>query len=838
MPPDTPTEADHRLPRTVVPRHYRVEMVPDLDRASFDGTVEIEVEIVEPTDTIVMNAIELDVRSASVDAAGASHAAAIRFDDARERVALDLDATLPIGTATVRLAFTGILNDQLRGFYRSTYTDDDGNERVLATTQFESTDARRAFPCWDEPDLKATFSVTVVAPPGMTAVSNGPEVSRTTLDDGSTRIVFGDTPVMSTYLVAFIVGDLVATDPVDVDGVPLRIVTPPGQLHLTDYALEAGAHALRYFASYYDVPYPGDKLDMVAVPDFGFGAMENLGCIVYRETALLIDPDSATQAELARVASVIAHEIAHMWFGDLVTMKWWNGIWLNEAFATFAETKCTAAFRPEWEFWLQFATDRARSQETDALAATRPIEFPVVSPEEADAMFDVLTYEKGSSVLRMLERYLGEEAFREGISRYLKRHAFSNTDTPDLWAALEDASGEPVGEIMDTWIFQGGYPSIDVETGQGTVTLTQRQFRYLGEGDTTWQVPVLYRSTAGEGRIVVGERPETVEVGDDIVVNAGGEGFYRVTYDDATFRSIVERLPELDPIERFSVVSDATASMLAGTTSGADYLDLVGRLGDEQEEDVWLAALAGIDELDRIISSDDRDRLRSFVRDLVGPKVESLGWDSRPGESDRTRSLRGSLIRSFGNLGEDADAIRTARAIEASEDDICVEVRDAALSITAGHGDIDDFDRFLDRSKRAPTPQLTVKYLRAATQVPHPDVPPRIVDMVLSGEIRSQDSFWVLASLLGHRENGPRAWTLLTERWDDVMAVLAPNHRYRILDAIKYRSEPEVAESIREWFTTHTIPGSEKVISQRLEMLEVRRELRRRESERVGDHLP
>ena len=785
----------------------------------------------------MLNAVDLRVTSAVIDTTDGEFEAAIDLDTDRERMNLSTTAKLPVGDATIRVVFDGILNDDLRGFYRSTYTDADGVEHVLATTQLESTDARRAFPCWDEPDLKATFAVSLTAPPGMTAVSNGPEAGREVLDDGSTRITFATSPVMSTYLVACIVGDLVATDPVDVDGIPLRVVTPPGQLHLADFALEAGAHALRYFASYYEVPYPGDKLDMVAVPDFGFGAMENLGCIVYRETALLIDPATATQRELSRVASVIAHEIAHMWFGDLVTMKWWNGIWLNEAFATFAETKCTAAFRPDWEFWLAFAADRARSQETDALASTRSIEFPVASPAEAHAMFDVLTYEKGSSVLRMLEQYLGEEPFRGGISHYLAKHSFSNTDTEDLWAALEHASGEPVGEIMDTWIYQGGYPVVDVASSDEGVTVRQRQFRLVGEGSNEWKIPMLYRSDDGVGRLVLGADPATLDVEGDVVVNAGGEGFYRVEYDERLFRSILERLPDLEPIERFSVVSDASASMLSGRIAGGEFLELVDRLGDEREFDIWAAALAGVDELDRVVSSDDRDRLRRHVRALVAPTVDELGWTPEPGESDRRRALRGLMIRSLGNLGSDPDTLATSRAMIDGGGDIDAEVEDAALSIVANHGEVDDFHRFLDWSENADNPQRKVKYLRLAATVPHPDVPQHLFDMIMRGDVRSQDSFWLLAVLLAHRENGPRTWAIVEERWDDLMAILAPDHRYRILDGIKYRSEPRVAEAIRTWFSTHTIDGFDKAIAQRLEMLDVRVGLHEREAERVGEAL-
>jgi puromycin-sensitive aminopeptidase len=830
-------EADYRLPRTVVPHRYRIEMVPDLNAATFSGSVEIDVDVTVPTTEIVLNAIELEIESAEIsqgsDATGASHV----LDEATERLTLRPGRTIDAGQATVRIRFTGILNDQLRGFYRSTYTDVGGNEQVLATTQFESTDARRAFPCWDEPDLKATFSLSLVIPADMTAVSNTSEISREVLEDGRVRIGFAETIVMSTYLVAFVVGDLEATEPVEVNGIPLRIITPPGKLHLTGFALEAGAFALDYFATYYDVPYPGDKLDMVAIPDFGFGAMENLGCITYRETALLVDTAIATQVELARVASVIAHEIAHMWFGDLVKMKWWNGIWLNEAFATFAETKCTAAFRPEWDFWLVFASDRARSQETDALASTRPIEFPVASPEEADAMFDVLTYEKGSSVLRMLELYLTEDRFRAGISLYLQRHAFSNTETADLWAALEEVTGEPVGEIMDTWILQGGYPVVDVESTDDGVVVTQRPFRFIGDGEGEWQIPVLYRSNAGDGRIVLGVGPVTIDADDSVIVNAGGEGFYRVAYDEDLLRSIESRLPELAPIERFSVVSDASAEMLAGGIPASDYLDLVGKLEAEPEIDVWMAAVGGIDELDRIISSDDRDALRSWVRNLAARKADELGWIPEEGESDRTRALRGLILKTLGNLGDDAETVSMARQVEESSEAIDAEVADAALAITAAHGDLSDFERFLRLSETAESPQVLVKYLRAAALVPHPDVPPRLFAMILDGSIRSQDSFWVIALLLGHRENGPRAWRLLTERWDELMAVLAPNHRHRILDSIKFRSEPEVAASITQWFTDHGIPGADRAVAQRLEMIAVRVALREREAERLGGAL-
>ncbi len=831
------SEADYRLPRNVIPSHYDIVLEPDLDKASFEGSVGIDVDVSEATKELVLNAIELDLHTATISQGGFEQTATIALDDEMERATLTVDAALEPGPARVSVIFTGTLNDDLRGFYRSVYTDASGAERTIATSQFEAADARRAFPCWDEPDLKATFGTTLIIDDNLMAVTNGAEIGQRVLDSGKIEVTHATTMVMSTYLVAFIVGELVATDALDVDGTPLRIIAPPGNEHLTDFALELGAHSLRFFSEYYDIPYPGGKLDMVAVPDFAFGAMENLGCITYRETALLLDPETATQGEMTRVADVIAHEIAHMWFGDLVTMKWWNGIWLNEAFATFAEMKCVNAYRPEWKRWLSFSAMREGSQETDALAATRPIEFDVVSPAEANAMFETITYQKGSSILRMLENYIGEDAFRSGVTLYLKKHAYRNTDTPDLWAALEEASGEPVGEIMDTWIFQGGYPRLSVVRDGSNFRLSQEQFRLIGEGDTTWKVPVLYSSSAGNGKVVLGDEPISISGADDLLVDAGGEGFFRVNYEAELFDGIIGRLSDLDPIERYSIVSDAYANVLKGDADAASYLALVSTLSDEDEVDVWSIALAGVSELDKVTSSDDRPAMQAFVRGLVSDKVEQLGWTVAEGESDRNRQMRGLLLKALGNLGNDLETIATARTVYDGEGDVDAEIADAALMIVASNAEGDRFDHFMHRSKTATSPQQTVKYLRAATQIADPETAERMFQMVLDSEVRAQDSFWVLALLLGHRENGPRIWQLIMDNWEAVMDVIPPVLERRVLDLLPNRSEPEVAASIVAWFEENTIPGGELAIKQQLEVLQANVGLRSREGERLGKAL-
>ena len=486
-----------RLPRHVAPTRYDVLLEPDLTQATFSGHVSIRLDVHEATDTLVCNAADLVVATAKVRTADAVLAGTVKLDEHTERCTITLPTTVAPGEVTVEMVFTGTLNDKLRGWYRSTYTDESGVEQVIATTQMQATDCRRAFPCWDEPDLKAVFSVTLVIDPTLMAISNGPEVRRESMRNGKVAIRFADTMVMSTYLVAFIVGRLDATEPIDVGGVPMRVVHVPGRGHLTSFALEIGSFALRWFQDYYGIAYPSEKVDLVALPDFAAGAMENLGCITFRESLLLVDPATATQAEEQHVADVVAHELAHMWFGDLVTMRWWNGIWLNEAFATFMEVAACDAFRPSWHRWTTFSVERTVAFETDSLVATRPVEFEVVSPADAEGMFDILTYVKGGALLRMLQQYLGEDRFRDGVRNYLHTHSYGNTDTGDLWDAMVAVSGEPARQIMDSWIWQGGFPIVIAKVDGGDLVLTQHRFLFDATSDagaaSRWSIPIHVR---------------------------------------------------------------------------------------------------------------------------------------------------------------------------------------------------------------------------------------------------------------------------------------------------------------------------------------------------------
>jgi puromycin-sensitive aminopeptidase len=836
------TEADFRLPRSVVPRHYTITMEPDLEAFTFKGSELVDVDVVEPVEQIVINALDIVITAGELvqPATGQRRAITPEYDPDRERATLILDAVAEPGMWELSLDWTGELNDQLHGFYRSTYQGDSGEEKILATTQFESTHARRAVPCWDEPDLKATFGVTLIVDEHLTAISNQPETEREPIGDGRSKVTFKDTMVMPVYLLTFIVGELETTEPIDVDGTPLRIVHRPGQAHLTAFALEAGAHGLRYLADYYDIPYPGDKLDMIAIPDFAWGAMENLGAITFRDSDLLVDPERATQAEIERVAGVVNHELAHMWFGDLVTMRWWDGVWLNEAFATFMEVKAQDHFRPEWHSWLYYGADRNAAMEIDALTTTRSVEFPVASPEESNAMFDVLTYEKGSAVLRMLEQYLGEAVFRSGISTYLRTHAYGNTVTDDLWAALESVSGEPVGEIMHPWIYQGGLPHLHVAPTHDGYQISQDQFRYLGVGDGRWKVPVLYRTADSDGRLLLDE-PANVSTESPIIVNAGGHGFYRIRYDASLLEAFEADMSSLDPAERYALVKDVWASVLAGETPVASFLDLASTLADETEPMVWNAVLPALNEIRHVASSDDRHAFEAYIRDLTSVAANRLGWVSEPGEPERVRQWRGDMLRAMGVMGSDGETMAQAGEIleqaRAEPDTVDADAAAAALSIVAAGGGMAEFESFVERFLNAETPQESNRYRRALTAIPEPEAAERTFEMVLDGTIRRQDATSTLSLLLGHRDTGVATWQRVKARWSEVVAALDPGNLRRILDFIYFRSEPEIAADIEDWLAANPLPGTDRHTAQQLERLEVRVGLRQRVAEDLGKAL-
>ena len=838
-----------RLPTGAAPRHYAIELEPDLDAATFAGRVAIDIDITEPADSIVLNAAELSIVSAQLVAASGK-AVELDFElhsDSERLTLTHLDETGPFaaGSARLDISFNGVLNDQLHGFYRSTYSDDAGATHTIATTQFESTDARRAFPCFDEPALKATFAATLVVDEDLLAVSNTAETGREPLGDGRVRVSFATTMPMSTYLVAFVVGPLEATEATDCAGVPVRVIHRPGRGDQTGFALDVAAHALKWYTDYYGLPYPSDKLDLVAIPDFAFGAMENLGCVTFREVLLLVDPDAVSQPELQRVAEVINHELAHMWFGDLVTMAWWEGIWLNEAFATFMETACTDAYRPDWRVWSTFCRSRASALATDALGTTRAVEYPVHSPAEAEDMFDVITYEKGAALVRMLEQYLGAGTFRDGVRLYLRRHAYSNTVTADLWASLADASGQPVGQIMEGWIYQGGYPVVSAAaTGQG-LEVSQRHFTLdpARADERTWVVPLRLRvQVPGEGRREVRlllDQPRqtlTVPATEAVTVNSGASGFYRDDPAADALAAVAAAGPgDRTAEERHGLVDDAWAATLAGTLDAPGFLDFVLRgFTDERDLTVWQAIAGPLAHLRRLLDGEAAQRFGELVAAASDAALADVGLNPPPvgGEDERTGELRATLV---GLRGATADHAPTIAACRERLDHPDTTLAAAALGVVAAHGQADDFTRIRQRFETASDPQTEQRHLAALADFPDADLVRTILQGTLDGSVRTQDGPYLIRRALANRDCGPQAWDFLAEHWDRLLAIFPTNYSLaRMLEGVTTLDQAELAAQVHDFMAAHPLPQGARQVAQHLERLDINVAVRARESQRLA----
>ena len=855
--------APHRLPTHIVPTRYDITLEPNLAQATFKGRETIALTVLEGSGEIVLNAAELEVTDARVgNDHGEEFACTVHLDEKTERCTLRPAGRLTAGSWRLHLSFRGALSEKLRGFYRSTFRASDGSTHTLAATQFESTDARRAFPCWDEPAFKAVFGVTLVIDPALIAVANSTAAVERT-ESGRTVIRFADTMRMSTYLVAFAVGEFEATRPIHVRQTPMRVLTVPGRLGLTRFAEEIGAFALRWFEDYFGLPYPGDKLDQIGLPDFAAGAMENFGLITYREAALLLDEQTASHAEQTRVADTIAHEVSHMWFGDLVTMSWWNGLWLNEAFATLMEILAVDAWKPEWRRWTGFGVSRAGALLVDGLHHTRPVEFPVNDPADAEAMFDVLTYEKGGSVLRMLEQHLGRDTFRQGVREYLRRHAYANADTADLWRAIESAAAPKAGSsaqdiplMMQSWVFQPGYPVIEVRRQGDALSLRQRRFTYLPaeqrpEGtpppEERWIVPLHIRLRAGgreEARRMLLSTTEgrlDLPPGFDwALVNAGGHGFYRVRYEADLLAALLPGLASLEAIERFNLLSDAWAAALAGLMPLDEYLDLTSHFLNEPDRNVWALLIGSLESLSRIVDEGDRARFAAMVRSRLEPAAQRLGWQAAAGEDDLTRQLRGDLMAARGTLGRDSGVQEEAADLYArmqSGAEVDANVIPAVLGILAHAGEAARYEEFYGRFRSAANPQEERRYLLSLVGFRPPELVRKNLERTLNGDFRAQDAPLLVRSMLTSVHAREAAWEFLKTGWPEMRRKYAEIGIRNMWEGIVGLARPEWEDDVRRYVAQAKVDLGGRTIEQYLERLHMAVVMRQRQGEALSKYL-
>ncbi len=846
-----PAASPHRLPDNVRPVCYRLALEPDLTAFTFAGRAEVEADVTERTSEVTLNAAELRIASAQVQTpdGAAMDADAIDQDAKAERATLRFPSPLEPGRAVLRMEFTGVLNDQLCGFYRSSYTDADGAERYMAATQFEATDARRAFPCWDEPAVKAAFEVTLVVPEELEAISNMP-VSRTeAAPDGRKAVTFERTPPMSTYLLAFVVGDMARVEGEADDGTLVRVWATRGKEELGRFALENSIAALRYMNEYFGVPYPLAKMDHIALPDFAAGAMENWGAITYRETALLYDPgDSAPQAK-QRIMEVVAHEMAHMWFGDLVTMEWWDDLWLNESFASWMGDKTVDHLYPEWEMWTQFVShDTNAALGLDGLRNSHPIEAQVDDPAEIRELFDAISYSKGGSVLRMLEDYVGVETFRNGLRSYLSRHAYGNARGAHLWEAIGEAGEEsgadlpmPVVPLMEAWIKQIGYPSLSVEitrgAGETQAAVAQSRFLYdrlLGEpeGGAQWPAPVSIVSSGGQTskRLLSGARAQfDVGAGDArwVKLNAGQTGFFRVAYAEDEWRRLGEAVAAqaLPPVDRLGLQNDAYALVKAGRLPATVFLELAQAFTAERDAIVWGDLAANLRGMESLLAfTPHLDAFRAYARGLFEGVAEEVGWDAQPGDGHLESLRRSAVISAFGGYGGESalrEALARFRRHASGESTLAPEIRAAAFGLAAQQGGRAVYDDLWRLHRAAGLHEEKVRILGALTRVRDGALLADLLSRSMSGEVRSQDAPIVLVQAGANPDGRERTWEFVKENWEEI------DRRYgkggfaimRLVSIAGGFAGAEREEDTRAFFEERPAPSAARSIQQALESI-------------------
>ncbi len=841
-----------RLPLDVRPRRYGAEVRVDLGADTFEGTLAIELALDRPRAELHLHAVGLELASARAELAGRTLDGRPTVDAESETVTLTFAEPLPAGATTLRLAYRGAFSPGLRGLYRA---------GGIAVTQFEAADARRLFPCFDEPAFKAIWEVTLAGvTAGAVAISNGAVVREEADPRGGRRLTFAPTPPLSSYLVAAVVGELVASDAVAARDVAIRTWTTPSKRHLTAFAQRAAAAVLPLLEDYFGLPYPFGKLDQIGVPDFEAGAMENAGCITFREVALLLDEATAPLAVQKRVAEVITHELAHQWFGNLVTMVWWDDLWLNEAFATWMAYKIVDAWRPEWRIWMDFEGGKGAAMLLDALKAAHPIRADVNNAEEAGESFDAITYEKGGAVLRMIEGFLntsGEDRFRDGIRLYMRRHREANATADDLWGALATASGKPIVELANGWIRQVGYPvvSLALDAATGQVALAQRRFfadpdaRESG-APTTWLVPMVLRFADARGtreqRVLLdaGARSIALEAEGPVrwcLGNADARGFFRTAYDAPTLARLLPELAALRPSERMALVSDQWALVRAGAAPLAAFLDLVASLGGEEDHvvlDDLVGRLATIEH--RHLDEADRGRFEAFVRGLFGARAAKLGWGGGPGarEDDETRLRRAALLRALVLLSREPTAVaEAARRLPPTAgaagvdpvDPVDPNLLDVVVTAAARCADAAVFEELRRRARQETDPASKRRYLHALARVEDPTLAARAVELSLGPDVPMQDFTSFLGVLLSNRATREATWHLVRTRFAEVRAKAdSPMLLRRLVEALAALPERRHLDEIVVFLESHPIDGAKQATAQTLERLRMDVALRER----------
>ncbi len=778
-----------QLPKSVYPLEYTIRLEPDLEKFTTRGSETVEFLALKPVTEIVLNALDLDVTKATL-VTDKEIELRPRLDPEKQTLILPLPDRIQPGKYKLALEFSGKIGDKAQGLFYVKYAAPSkkkgpSEKKVMLGTQMEATDARRMFPCWDEPVFRAGFELTVVVPEKHLAISNMPIEHEKKLGNGWKEVKFQRSPPMASYLVVLVSGELEELKG-EAEGVPIRIITTEGKREQGRYALEVTERVLAYYNDYFGIRYPMPKLDQIAIPGGFSGAMENWGAITYNERNLLFDPATSSQGTRQGVFGVVAHEMAHQWFGDLVTMAWWDNLWLNEGFASWMAAKASDALNPEWQVSLTADGTKSGVMSVDAWRTTHPIQQPVADESQANDAFDYITYQKGQSFLRMLENFLGESAFRKGIHQYLSDHEYSNTTTADLWNALAKASGQPVKKMAAGWTEQPGFPVVTVNAayvdGRQVVTLEQRRFtvQYPDAPPLQWTIPValmdLAHPNATAFAVLSGEKTSVPFGGSNSVIkaNAGDAGYYVTLYQPELFAKLKQAITNLPAADRLNLLDDTWLMVQGGRASSSDYLDLAQSLKGDTTYQVLnqiISVLDGIDGLEQ--GQPGRASFRKFACEWVHPLLDRLGWEPRAGEAPTDRLLRTHVLMSLGFFG-DAAVIKEAQvrfaAFLKDQRTLPADLRGPVLMIAGRHGDRATYDQLHDLARGAKGTEERQLYYRAMAGALDPDLATLTLSISLTDETIPQETSYFVSQVAGLGEHQEQAWDFARRHMPELLA--------------------------------------------------------------------
>jgi len=815
----------------VTPINYELTFEPDLKKFTFNGTESILVDCKKSTNTISLNCAELKIKSCDVKSAGKLIKSSLKTNEKKEELQIKLGKKIK-GKATIHLEFQGILNDNLLGFYRSKYKQG-GKTKYLATTQFEAADARRAFPCWDEPEAKATFEISIIADNKFTAISNMPIKSKKKIKN-KTIYKFAKTPVVSTYLIYLGVGEFEYLTG-KIGKVQIRVVTTKGNKSKGKFSLELGKKLLTSYEKYFGIKYPLPKLDLIAVPDFAAGAMENWGAITFRETILLYDPKTSTTRTKQYIAEVISHEIAHQWFGNLVTMKWWNDLWLNESFATFMATKFVDKFYPEWNLWDQFIEDAMNTaMGLDALKTTHPIDVIVNSPAEVREIFDAISYDKGGCVLRMLENYVGETHFRKGLKQYLSDFKYQNAAGQDLWDAIGKASKMPVSAMVNSWLKQPGFPQVEIIQEDSNLVLKQSRFLMEPTKQTQkglWQIPITYGLGKDTKTRLLTKKSITVKAPKSLgfVANIGRTGFYRVKYDDAILldlKMLVDQ-KQIPHVDRWAIQNDLFALCVAGKEEILNYLDFTDAYLDEDSYLPRANVANNLNFLSLLTFFEDyTEEIRGYAINYLRKILFDLGWDSKKSDKHTDAFLRGFAIFTSGKLGDESvieQAELRFKMFMKNPTTLHPDIREPIFSLVAWNGNAKTHSQFISLYKKAKTMEEKLRFLGALCSFRDEKLLLKTLQFSQTSEVRSQNMQLPIMKIAANPYGRQILWPWLKKNWSKLSKKVGHGNPLfnRIVASIALVANDSMENEIIQFFKKNPTPGTERTQTQTLERIRI-----------------